>query len=534
MTATAEGPRLLRSSAVVAAGSLLSRVTGLGRVAAMAWAIGVESRLADSYNAANNLPNIVYELAVGGVLSASLVPLFVERIDLGDREGVSAVASVTIVVLGIVAALGVLAAPAIGAFISLGVGGPGSEGYAEAATRLLRWFMPQVYFYGVLTLITAMLNARRRFTAAAFAPVMNNLVVIVMFLTLPAVAHGDLLGSDPLGVAHDEWRVLLWLGLGTTLGVAASAAVVAPSLADRALGLRFNLDWRNPLIGRLVRLSGWTVGYVAANQLSFVATLLVANRLTRGSIAAFDTAYLLFVVPHGLLAASFMTAVMPELARAVQRGDRRGLRREWAQGLRLVALVMMPASAGLFVLATPVVQVLVRRAEDIELTAGVLRAFAVGLAGFSIYLYSLRPFYAEGDLRTPFRVNVAENALQVVLTIVIGLGLATAPGLALAHSIAYLVAAVGAFAVAARRLGRVPVSWVSPLVTMAFAALAMAVVVAAVLQLADLAGVTLPALAQLVVGVGVGVPTYAAYLYLFGGGAEVQVVTLRLRAALGR
>src|SRR6478735_7235554 len=107
----------------------------------------------------------------------------------------------------------------IGTFISLGVGGPGSEGYAEAATRLLRWFMPQVYFYGVLTLVTAMLNARRRFTAAAFAPVMNNLVVIVMFLTLPAVAHGDLLGSDPLGVAHDEWRVLLWLGLGTTLGV---------------------------------------------------------------------------------------------------------------------------------------------------------------------------------------------------------------------------------------------------------------------------------------------------------------------------
>ena len=140
-------------------------------------------------------------------------------------------------------------------------------------------------------------------------------------------------------------------------------------------------------------------------------------------------------------------------------------------------------------LATPIVQVLVRRTEDVELTAGVLRAFAVGLAGFSIYLYSLRPFYAEGDLRTPFRVNVAENALQVVLTIVIGLGLATAPGLALAHSIAYLVAAVGAFAVAARRLGRVPVSWVSPLVTMAFAALAMAVVVAAVLQLADLAGV---------------------------------------------
>jgi putative peptidoglycan lipid II flippase len=225
-----------------------------------------------------------------------------------------------------------------------------------------------------------------------------------------------------------------------------------------------------------------------------------------------------------------MTALMPELARSAQRGDRRGLRGEWTRGLRLIALVMLPASAGLFVLAEPTVSVLIRRSQDVALTAGVLRAFAVGLAGFSVYLYSLRPFYAEGNLRVPFRINLVENALQVVLTIVLGLTFSTAPALALAHSLAYLTAAVLAFSVSAHRLGRVPVSWVSPLVTMAFAALAMGVVMAAVLRLADVAGLDLPALVQLIVGAVVGVPTYVVYLLAFGAGADLGGVAGRLRA----
>jgi putative peptidoglycan lipid II flippase len=276
------------------------------------------------------------------------------------------------------------------------------------------------------------------------------------------------------------------------------------------------------------------VGYVAANQLSFVATLLVANQLTSGSIAAFDTAYLLFMVPHGLLAVSFMTAVTPELAREVLRGDRRGLRLEWTRGLRLIALVMLPASAGLFVLATPVVQVLVRRSQDVTLTAGVLRAFAVGLAGFSIYLFALRPFYAEGNLRVPFRLNLVQNAFQVVLTISLGLTLSTAPSLALAHSLAYLAAAVLAFSVSARHLGRVPVSSVKPLVTMVFAALAMGTIMAAVLRLIDVAGLDLPALFELLVGGIVGIPTYIAFVYAFGAGAELDGIVHRLRAVVRR
>jgi putative peptidoglycan lipid II flippase len=457
---TPDEPRLLRSSATVAVGSLLSRLTGLVRLYATGRAIGTVSWLAGAYNASNNVPNIVYELAVGGVLSASLVPLFVDR-----------------------------------------------------------------------------LEARRRFAAAAFAPAVNNLVATAALLALPAVVTGDLRGANPLTVALAEPRVLLWLGLGTTLGVVASAAVVVPVLLDRQLHLRFRPNLRHPLVGRLLRLSGWTVGYVAANQATSVVTILVANRAPKGAIAAYDYAYIFFIVPHGLLAVSFMTALTPELARYAQRRDLRGLRREWTNGLRLTGLLMLPAAVGLFVLAQPVVGLLFSGRQDVLLTAGTLRAFAVGLAGFSLYLFALRPFYAEGNLRVPFRLNVIENAVQIGLTVVLGLA-AGAAGLALAHSIAYLVAAVLAFAATARHLGRVPLSSVAPLRGMAIAALAMGVVTAASLTLvrwlAHGLGFGLPPLAEVVVGVAVGVPAYVAYLRGFGAAGDLEPILRRVRGLLRR
>jgi putative peptidoglycan lipid II flippase len=528
---------LLRSSATVAVGSLLSRLTGLLRLYATGRAIGTASWLAGAYSASNNVPNIVYELAVGGVLSASLVPLFVERIDENDHEGVSVLVSVTIAVLGAVAVIGILAAPLLGWFLGTGVHGPGSEGYREVMTRLLRWFLPQVYFYGLITLTSALLQARRRFAAAAFAPAVNNVVATAALLSLPAVVTGDLRGANPLAVALAEPKVLTWLGLGTTLGVVASALVVLPVLGDRQLRLRFRPNWRHPLVGRLVRLSGWTVGYVAANQATSVVTILAANRAPKGAIAAYDYAYIFFIVPHGLLAVSFMTALTPELARYALRRDLRGLRREWIDGLRLTALLMLPASVGLFVLAHPVVGLLFNRRQDVLLTAGTLRAFAVGLAGFSLYLFALRPFYAQGNLRVPFRLNLVENAIQIVLTVVLGIAFG-ATGLGLAHSIAYLLAAVLAFSATARSLGRVPVSSVRPVRGMAVSAVLMGLVVAAALSVvrwaANSLGYGFAPLAEVLAGVAVGVPVYVAFLRAFGSAADLEPILRRARALLRR
>jgi putative peptidoglycan lipid II flippase len=331
--------------------------------------------------------------------------------------------------------------------------------------------------------------------------------------------------------------VLTWLGLGTTLGVVASALVVLPVLGDRQLRLRFRPNWRHPLVGRLVRLSGWTVGYVAANQATSVVTILAANRAPKGAIAAYDYAYIFFIVPHGLLAVSFMTALTPELARYALRRDLRGLRREWIDGLRLTALLMLPASVGLFVLAHPVVGLLFNRRQDVLLTAGTLRAFAVGLAGFSLYLFALRPFYAQGNLRVPFRLNLVENAIQIVLTVVLGIAFG-ATGLGLAHSIAYLLAAVLAFSATARSLGRVPVSSVRPVRGMAVSAVLMGLVVAAALSVvrwaANSLGYGFAPLAEVLAGVAVGVPVYVAFLRAFGSAADLEPILRRARALLRR
>ena len=172
---TTGSPRLLRASATVGAGSMLSRLTGLLRTVTLVGALGTTG-LADAYNVANNVPNIVYELVAGGVLSAALIPLFVERLDHEDTEGVSAVISVAIGAMTLATFGAVLGAPLIARLLTLFQNDTVGPDQRQAITSLLRFFLPQILLYGVISLLTALLNARRSFGAAAFAPALNNLV----------------------------------------------------------------------------------------------------------------------------------------------------------------------------------------------------------------------------------------------------------------------------------------------------------------------------------------------------------------------
>ena len=200
---------MLRSSVVVAVGTALSRITGFVRIAAIAYALGVTA-LAGTYSYANETPNIVYELLVGGVLTATLVPVFVRHFEDDDEDAASAVFTVAMLALLVITVVGVLLAPWIVRLYTLRSDGPGLADQRELATVLLRLFMPQMLFYGIVTLATAMLNARRRFAAAAFAPILNNVVVIAVFLLLPRVASDDLTVAnvldDPALVALDRPR----------------------------------------------------------------------------------------------------------------------------------------------------------------------------------------------------------------------------------------------------------------------------------------------------------------------------------------
>jgi putative peptidoglycan lipid II flippase len=295
-------------------------------------------------------------------------------------------------------------------------------------------------FYGIAALATAMLNAQRRFLAAAFAPVLNNAVAAAVFLMLPHVADGSLTVDN---VLHDDALILL-IGLGTTAGVVVMAVALLPPLARLHSHLRFLPRWRHPAVRLMVRLSGWTVGYVIANQIALLIVTILANG-TDGGPFIYISAYAFFQLPHGLFAVSLMTTFTPELARAATRDDLASLRVQVSRGIRLAALVIVPASAMYIGLARPIIVALLQRgsfdAADASAVSDTLLAFSVGLLPFSVYLFAMRAFYARHDTFTPFWLNCIENAVNVALAFPLYAWLGI-PGLALAFSLAYAVAAI--------------------------------------------------------------------------------------------
>jgi putative peptidoglycan lipid II flippase len=312
--------------------------------------------------------------------------------------------------------------------------------------------MPQMFFYGVTALATAMLNARRRFAAAAFAPVLNNVVVIAMLLAVVRMA-GD---APTVRSVLDDPVLVLLLGLGTTAGVVAVTLVLLPAV--RRAGATYHWCWEpgHPAVRKLARLSGWTVGYVAANQVAFFVVLVLAYR-TRADVSVYLAAFTFFQLPHGLLAVSVMTALGPEFAARHQANDIGGLRADFGTGLRMLLLTMIPAGVGMALLARPLIRALLDhgdfRAASVVATADALRAFALGLIFFSVYLYVVRTFSSMQDTRTPFLLNLVENGVNVATAFALyewrGVG-----GLAWSWTVAYAVGAVVAVAALRRRLAR--------------------------------------------------------------------------------
>jgi putative peptidoglycan lipid II flippase len=516
--------RVVRSSIPVAVGTALSRLTGFARLAAMAYALGFD-RLADSYNLANTTPNIVYELLLGGVLSATLVPIFVDFREKNDEEATSAVVTVVGLALVLLTGLGIILAPAVVHLYSLRLPEATAAAQQQVATDLLRMFMPQMLFYGITAIATALLNAHRRYAAPAVTPVLNNLLVTAIFLVLPQLADGPL----TLENVRNDTGVLMLLGLGTTAGIAAMALPLIPAVSRAGVRLRPVFKLRHPAVIKVLRLSGWTAGYVAVNQVALWAVLVMANG-TKGGVSIYIGAYIFFQLPHGLVAVSLMTTLTPELAETAARGDFTAFRRNLALGLRLMTLVILPASAGLAALAEPVVSVLLQRGAlttaQAAVTADCVALFAVGLLPFSLYLYALRGFYALHDTRTPFVLNCWENAINVGVAVALYPWLGVR-GLALSFSVAYGVAALMTLQSLAKRIDGIGLDLRSRQViarTTVATALMTGAVVLALFALPD----SLPALLDVVVGVLIGVALYAGALSVMRVG-EIAEIVRRLR-----
>ena len=448
--------RLGRSAAVMAVGTTLSRITGLGRLIALAFALGVaESRLADSYNIANTMPNVLYELVLGGVLSSVFIPVLVQELRTRDHDdawrSVSVLLSVCMVILVALSAVAVLLAPWIVKLFTMRLSGAAAADQQTVATFFLRFFAPQVAFYGAAALAGALLNAHDRFAVPMFAPVLNNLILIATCVAFAVVVEGT--PTEATVGANLGERLLL--AVGTTAGVAAMAVVHWPFVRRLPGRLHFRVDFRHPVVRKLARLSGWTIGYVVVNQIGFGIALYLANGV-QGGPTAFFIAFAFFQLPYGIVAVSIMTALVPTLSARYVDGDREGFRSWLAGGLRATGLLLLPATAAYLVLSRPLVQTLlehgVTSSASTPLVADVLDMFAIGLVPFSVFLLFLRAFYSRQDARTPMLVNIVSNAAYIAFALALFPALEVR-GLALAHSLSYVVATVVAGAVLVRRVG---------------------------------------------------------------------------------
>jgi putative peptidoglycan lipid II flippase len=445
----------IRNTAVMSVGTALSRVTGFLRLSAMAYALGIaETRLADAYNIANITPNIIYELALGGILSSVFVPVFVEWLQSRGREAAWDVArkvlGIAALSLSIICVLGIVLSPWIIRLYTVGVPAGQRQVVQELASFFLRWFMPQIVFYGIGAVATGLLNAHRRFAVPMFAPILNNLIVIATFLTFAAMSHS---GQTVLATGPQK----LVLAVGTTLGVVVMTVALWPSL--RRLGFRFRWRprWLDEAVIRIAHLAKWVVVYVVANQLGYLVVLILAARV-KGGYTAYAAAFILFQLPHAIFVVSVFTALLPAMSSRWVDGDRRAFRELLARGIRWTAVIVVPAALGYLVLAVPIVRLLlengVTKPRSTDLVAGILVFFSLGLFSFSTFQLLLRAYYSMQDTRTPALVNIAAVGLNVVvdLLFVLALGMGVR-GLALGHATAYTFGSIALLVLIRRRLG---------------------------------------------------------------------------------
>ena len=520
---------LLKSNVTVAMGTALSRVTGLLRIMVFGWIIG-QTFLSDAYLIANETPNIVYDLLLGGVLSATLVPLFSSFIETDDDEATNVVITISATLMAALTVVAVVAAPLIFRIYTLD---PPAEVDPEllrrVGTMLTRIFLIQILFYGLTGLANAFLNSRRRFFAAAWSPVASNLVIIATLLTLRDQTW-------KLGDVVTNGRLRWTLGLGATGGIAAMAVIVVAAAARTGFRFRPSWNWKHPVVRKLLALSAWTLGFVIANQVALIVIRNLAIAEGRGISTAYFTAFTFFVLPHGLLAVSISTTFQPEMSRSVARKDKAAFIEQTSLGIRLISLLTLPAGFGIFVLRVPIVGALLEyrnfSATAAANTADALAGFSLGLIGFSVYMFVLRGFYAHQDTRTPFIVNVGENALNIVLAFVLVRRFGVL-GLGLAFAIAYLVSAVWVLNVLSYKVRGLSLR---PIATSAMRMLLAAVVMALAVWLIT-RGVTPDtgwrAIVQLVVGGVVGVVVYTAVLVAVKS-PEIESIRRRLPTALGR
>jgi putative peptidoglycan lipid II flippase len=503
---------LVRSSGVMALGTLASRVTGLVRSVVLVYAIGVKG-LGNSYNYANTLPNTVYNLAIGGILTSVIVPLLVSAAkrsrDRGEAYDQRMFTLVTIA-LGAITLIATAAAAPIASLYD-----PKATGTEHHLLVVFAYFfIPQIFFYGVSSLAGAILNARGHFAAPMWTPVVNNAVVTLVAIAFMVVAAGQNVNH----VGTISGAEVLLLGIGTTLGIIAQTAALVPAL--RRVGFRWHprFDFRRAEISEIGRMAGWMFGYVLTTQVAFLVTSRVAStagdaKQTGGvgaGFSAYTNAWMLFQLPYAIVAISVITALLPRMSG--HASDRRYdlVQADFSTGVRLGSVVVAPAALVLAVLGPSLAEVLLGWGNTSDASARylglVFAIFSLGLMPYMLFQLLLRVFYALHDSKTPALIGVVTMVTNVGMNLI---ALAVFPksqvvaALGAGFGLANLVGSVVAWRVLSRRIGGLAGRQIgSSLLRMHAAAVPAAVFALAIAVVVTTAFSSTKAYAALVVVVG--------------------------------
>ncbi|WP_333781458.1 murein biosynthesis integral membrane protein MurJ [Homoserinibacter sp. YIM 151385] len=444
-----------RASVLLASGTLVSRVLGFVNAAVLAAVIGLNGQASTAFAVANQLPNNIYAIIAGGLLSAVLVPQIVRAAlhDDGGQRFINRLVTLGIVVFAGVTVLATLAAPLL-VRVYASSGGQLQGDALDLAIAFASWCLPQIFFYAVYSLLGEVLNARGVFGPFTWAPVLNNLVMIGSVLAFALALGGDVPLRDPASWTADR---VAWLAGGATLGVAAQALILVVFWRRTGLGFRLDFRWRGVGLGAAGRAAGWTFGMILVTQLAGIVQSQVATSADAvdASSRALMVAWLVFMLPHSIIAVSIATPYFTRMSHHARDGELDRVRADLADSLRTVGMLIFGTGVALVAASVPFAALFGRTGAEITSTALVLVAFLVGLVPFSTLFLLQRTFYALGDTRTPFFIQLVQAGVFVsgALLVLLLPSPLIAIGLAIVTTVAGTVQAIVALLVLRRRLG---------------------------------------------------------------------------------
>ncbi|MEU0119848.1 murein biosynthesis integral membrane protein MurJ [Streptomyces bobili] len=411
---------LLKSSAVMAAGTMVSRLTGFIRSAMIVSALGL-GFLGDSFQVAYQLPTMIYILTVGGGLNSVFVPQLVRAMKEDDDGGeayANRLLTLVMVALAALTGLAMFAAPLLVRMLANPVAS--NPAANEVAVTFTRYFLPSIFFMGVHVVMGQILNARGKFGAMMWTPVLNNVVIIVtlgMFLWV----YGTAADSD-MSVTNIPPQGQRLLGIGILLGLVVQALAMIPYLRETGFRMRLRFDWKGHGLGKAAMLAKWTILFVLANQAGalVVTQLSTAAGIDSGvkgtGFAAYANAQLIWGLPQAIITVSLMAALLPRISRSAAEQDAGAVRDDISQGLRTTAVAIVPIAFGFIALGIPMCTLIFGSSGISEATnmGFMLMAFGLGLIPYSVQYVVLRAFYAYEDTRTPFYNTVIVAAVNAV------------------------------------------------------------------------------------------------------------------------